>query len=1009
MDSIFGQDDSDNELDKDSSLIQAVSKPSLFSYQILTGKNAADNGVLLEEEIQFKLNQNYRRAIKDFQLSIETVLRYIEYNQPFKTFFIICESAPYTYYDRLFAIDPSVKSLRPAIIEGSKKYLKHLCLNMFNFLKQLNVYRECDRLDMEILEGLFTEVSVTEKSKFLDTLNKPAVLKSIFSVTREEELLVNISKNSFRNYKFQLIEAISDNVLKNSGKAKDWFASDENIKAILSNIGDFGVTAAKVNSVKSAIKDYVSEENLLPFSDHRYNTRSKEGTAPLVSYFGQDSSVPENKGKRKRGDEDVSDEGNKRLLKEPPKEIRSPAIVSIKNSSSPTKEPQPEKRFPEIGSNMNLSASPADGDEDVSDEVNKRLLKVPAPVIGSSAIVSFTNSSSSKESQPEKRSPEIVSNMKSSVSPAENKNESVSEIIEMFKTDDCSTLAVKEKEQPRAQLEAPVLNENHFTITKRDVEMDIAIEEKSEWFGLPTVPVQSDHIPEDEKKDIDNNENETSKSMVVDSPDRNVSTFPPNLLSSNQLMDEFNDIPIDNRETLDTTFNEDDSCFLNSTSHSNVRTVNDLIASLSHRLREIKIICTRFEIDFDHLNASEDSCHSGLDISKIEFEDENAPPNFIDMDSQEDLKESAAPSFGTVQAIQPSSSTAAAASNFGKMRTISQAEGKESESPSRGTVRGITPTASTVAGTPSTGTVKPIERGKSSAQAPVKSDPSLNSESPSRGTVRGITPAASTEAGTSSSGTVIPIKREKSSAKAPVKNTTVASTSKSESPSRGTVRGITPAASKAVGTPRPIKREKLSAKAPIQNPTSISTEPVAISNPESILAAQIKKVNNMVALNQFNSLRDEIGLIAKVDSFSMDAGNFFRFGGENLFCSATVTLMMHSIRLYLLTLNIKQCPRSLKSRLCYYASMNLTEFRDLISRIGREDNAKFIAFNVGYVPLVAELPFQSAVSHINSTIASGFSRSCIKLRLPRKNPLDNEFAFGVLHNDFNESLLGGIE
>ena len=218
------------------------------------------------------------------------------------------------------------------------------------------------------------------------------------------------------------------------------------------------------------------------------------------------------------------------------------------------------------------------------------------------------------------------------------------------------------------------------------------------------------------------------------------------------------------------------------------------------------------------------------------------------------------------------------------------------------------------------------------------------------------------------------------------------------------MRGITPAASKAVGTPRPIKREKLSAKAPIQNPTSISTEPVAISNPESILAAQIKKVNNMVALNQFNSLRDEIGLIAKVDSFSMDAGNFFRFGGENLFCSATVTLMMHSIRLYLLTLNIKQCPRSLRSRLCYYASMNLTEFRDLISRIGREDNAKFIAFNVGYVPLVAELPFQSAVSHINSTIASGFSRSCIKLRLPRKNPLDNEFAFGVLHNDFNESL-----
>jgi hypothetical protein len=83
--------------------------------------------------------------------------------------------------------------------------------------------------------------------------------------------------------------------------------------------------------------------------------------------------------------------------------------------------------------------------------------------------------------------------------------------------------------------------------------------------------------------------------------------------------------------------------------------------------------------------------------------------------------------------------------------------------------------------------------------------------------------------------------------------------------------------------------------------------------------------------------------------------------------------------------------------------MNLTEFRDLISRIGRRD-AKLIAFNVGDVPLVAELPFQSAVDHINSTIASGFSRSCIRLRLPRKNSLDNAFALGVLHEDFNQRL-----
>jgi hypothetical protein len=61
---------------------------------------------------------------------------------------------------------------------------------------------------MDALEDL-PELFISNKTLFLETLNKPEVLKSIFSVTREEELLLNISNKSFRNCKYQLIENIS--------------------------------------------------------------------------------------------------------------------------------------------------------------------------------------------------------------------------------------------------------------------------------------------------------------------------------------------------------------------------------------------------------------------------------------------------------------------------------------------------------------------------------------------------------------------------------------------------------------------------------------------------------------------------------------------------------------------------------------------------------------------------------------------------------------------------------
>ncbi len=163
----------------------------------------------------------------------------------------------------------------------------------------------------------------------METLNKPEVWKSIFSVTREEELLLNISNKSFKTYEFQLIENISDSVFKNSDKTPDWILSNENIKTILSNLSDFGVAERKLSAVRNLLRDYISDENPLPYANHRYQTRSKDGGAPFPSCFRQASTtVTGIKGSRKRAisDEEISSSS---------KQIRSSGTVNIARSPLP--------------------------------------------------------------------------------------------------------------------------------------------------------------------------------------------------------------------------------------------------------------------------------------------------------------------------------------------------------------------------------------------------------------------------------------------------------------------------------------------------------------------------------------------------------------------------------------------------------------------------------------------------------------------------------------------------
>ncbi len=101
-------------------------------------------------------------------VSIKTILRYLEYNMSFKSFFIFYESAPNTFYDELYETDNSVQSKRKSIIDGSKKYLSNLCSFVFKFLKQLsNHYQGRENFNLKAFKDCSLKfLSVTKQSSW---------------------------------------------------------------------------------------------------------------------------------------------------------------------------------------------------------------------------------------------------------------------------------------------------------------------------------------------------------------------------------------------------------------------------------------------------------------------------------------------------------------------------------------------------------------------------------------------------------------------------------------------------------------------------------------------------------------------------------------------------------------------------------------------------------------------------------------------------------------------------
>jgi hypothetical protein len=280
---------------------------------------------------------------------------------------------------------------------------------------------------------------------------------------------------------------------------------------------------------------------------------------------------------------------------------------------------------------------------------------------------------------------------------------------------------------------------------------------------------------------------------------------------------------------------------------------------------------------------------------------------------------------------------------------------------------------------------------------------------PRAGRVRKIKPAAGTLAAAPSAGTVKSIQ--------PAVGTAIQA-----APSAGTVRPIQPAAGTAIqaapsaGTVRPIQlANPPSDQTCVQDTSIFSTDLVATSistivskgsTSKNVPAARTRTYQCRIELNKFNHSRDQLDIVNKLDSFSLDTINFTRIIGKDAFCSATFTMMLHSTRLYLMSLNCIQCTRSFNHpTLCLYSGISLEMFSSFISCIGNVNNKAFNKFNIVVdIPVSSERPFKSAVDHIKTSLATNIPHSCIQLRLPSKNGDDENFPRQLLQKSFEDKL-----
>ena len=249
------------------------------------------------------LNAKYDIATLEFQLSMEMILRYTQYSQPFWQFLLMCESIAVEFAEKKINDDPT-KDFQ-VMLNFASSQLDNISWNMMTFIKRYVSSASSLLETRNILQNVFSSVNGQLLDKYSRILSVNTVSKAISRISREDLLFQKMTRSkSLKDARLELMSALATNFCrdKRSFLESNNKTIKDDIKRVLKNIHSLNSKVNKplIKEVQELLVTYVSDdvdENPFPrlengsgFLVHSRNLRPKE-TVDYTKSFNSSGSV----------------------------------------------------------------------------------------------------------------------------------------------------------------------------------------------------------------------------------------------------------------------------------------------------------------------------------------------------------------------------------------------------------------------------------------------------------------------------------------------------------------------------------------------------------------------------------------------------------------------------------------------------------------------------------------------------------------------------------------------
>ena len=234
------------------------------------------------------LHANQELKQKEFEVSLELLIRFVAYQQPLSNFFIMCESAPYIFAEEVLSDDNEAENTsivnssealvnngtrRTNLIKSAQVYLSKLSENLLKFIR---LYRKQIQSDdsVDILAQLYRTIPPQTLQKYGALLNLAEVRKMICDVTREDDMFYQLSRiKKFKNCRHFLMNHLIDKFCSRDVITLTTGDARENILIIMHNLEIYKPGADKqmnkrIDQVLKILNQYVSEDNPYQFREN---------------------------------------------------------------------------------------------------------------------------------------------------------------------------------------------------------------------------------------------------------------------------------------------------------------------------------------------------------------------------------------------------------------------------------------------------------------------------------------------------------------------------------------------------------------------------------------------------------------------------------------------------------------------------------------------------------------------------------------------------------------------